>query len=357
MARQQPKTIDVRRLAERLAGAAAVYDPSLLLQLRAAQSPADAPPPPPDRANRRRALGGETGGALLLVAAVAVALVWATSSWGPSYSDFWRAPVAVSLGPWTLGADLRTWINEGLMTLFFLVVGLEAKRDLGELRERRRPTAPALAGLGVVALLVIGFVSPARMDPAALIVAAALLALLLSMRAIAGRQFRARGSSSTALWALSILIGVALWLALFESGIDAVITGLLVGLLADAFEPEDERLARSGALARAFREQPTPALSSSARAGVAAVISPNDRLHYRLRPWTSRVVVPIFALANAGLLIDGHLLAATATSAITSGIVLAYTVGKPLGIVIAARAPSRHSVLRRPAVTAPCLAR
>jgi Na+/H+ antiporter NhaA len=78
-----------------------------------------------------------------------MALLWSNSPWQASYFAFWHAPVALTIGPWTLGADLRTWIDEGLMTLFFLVVGLEAKRerDLGELREGRRLTVPALAGL------------------------------------------------------------------------------------------------------------------------------------------------------------------------------------------------------------------
>jgi Na+/H+ antiporter NhaA len=143
--------------------------------------------------------------------------------------------------------------------------------------------------------------------------------LLLSIRAIAGRQFRTRGNSTAALTPLSVLIGMALWLALFESGFDPVISGLLIGLLTNAYEPRSQ--------------------------GPAAV-SPNDRLQLRLHPWTSKVVVPIFALANAGLHVDQHLLASAATSPITWGIVLAYVVGKPLGIVIAScAAAKRRAVL------------
>ena len=397
MTRQDPTP---RRLArrlrpapERFAAAAALQNPGLLLQLQAADEHAEepsGPPPLPSPRRRRRgvrptivgALRGETGGALLLVAAVAVALLWSNSPWQASYTGFWHSPVALTVGPWTLGADLRTWIDEGLMTLFFLVVGLEAKRerDLGELRERRRLTVPVLAALAgmatsaavyvaltagadggaagwgvaistdtalalgaltiaagrsldrlrvfmltvlvvddVAALLVISFVYPSRIDPAAVIVAAALLTLLLSIRAIAARQFRARGNSTAALTPLSVLIGIALWLALFESGFDPVVSGLLIGLLTNAYEPRTQ--------------------------GPAA-ISPNDRLQLRLHPWTSKVVVPIFALANAGLHVDQHLLASAATSPITWGIVLAYVVGKPLGIVIAScAAAKRRAVL------------
>jgi Na+/H+ antiporter NhaA len=354
-----------------VATAAALYSPGPLLQLQAMQ-PHAAPP-------RRRGGHGVRGEALLL-AAIALALLWSNSPWQASYAAFWHAPIALTAGPWTLAADLRTWIDEGLMTLFFLVVGLEAKheRDVGELREGRRLTVPVLAGLGgmavsaavyvaltagaggagtggwgvaistdtalalgaltlaagpraarlrvfmltllvvddVVALLVVSLVYPGNLDVVAATVAAALLTLLLSMRAIAGRQFRKRGDSTAVLTPLSVLTGVALWLALFESGIDPVISGLLIGLLTNAYEPRD------------------------------AMISPNERLLQRLHPWTSKVVVPIFALANAGLHIDRQLLATAATSPITWGIVVAYVVGKPLGIVMASRVASRHATLR-----------
>jgi len=117
-----------------------------------------------------------------------------------------------------------------------------------------------------------------------------------------------------------VLIGVALWLALFQSGIDPVISGLLIGLLTNAYEPRPQ--------------------------GPAA-ISPNDRIQHRLHPWTSKLVVPIFALANAGLHVDGHLLAGAATSPVTWGIVLAYVVGKPLAIASAAVVARRRVTLSR----------
>src|SRR5262249_46284884 len=220
---------------ERFAAAAAVYEPRLMLQVQAART---------SRPGRRRRISGESRAALLLVAAVIAALVWSNLPWG--YDAFWGTQIA--------GAELRTWIDEGLMTLFFLVVGLEAKRerDLGELREGGRLTVPVIAGLAgmavpalvylavtaggrgwgvaistdtalalgvltlaagpsgdrmrvfmltmlvvddVAALVVISFVYPGRIDALALATAFTLLALLLAMRAIAGRQFRARGTS------------------------------------------------------------------------------------------------------------------------------------------------------------------
>jgi Na+/H+ antiporter NhaA len=140
----------VRRLRpapERFAAAAALQNPGLLLQLQASDEHAEEEPSGPSP------VSGETGAALLLVAAVALALLWSNSPWEASYAAFWHAPVALTVGPWKLGADLRTWIDGGLMTLFFLVVGLEAKRerDLGELREGRRLTVPVLAALAGMA--------------------------------------------------------------------------------------------------------------------------------------------------------------------------------------------------------------
>ena len=103
-------------------------------------------------------------------------------------------------------------------------------------------------------------------------------------------------------------IGVSIWVAMFESGIDPVIAGLAIGLVTSAYPPAREDLERATALTRSFREQPTPELAASAQRSLASVISPNERLQYRLHPWTSFVIVPLFALANAGLKIDGTLL-------------------------------------------------
>ncbi len=258
----------IRRLRpspERLAAAAALQDPSLLMQLQATQEHGERPP------RRRRAIPaairGETGGALLLVAAIVLALVWSNSPWQASYAAFWHAPVALTVGQWTLGADLRTWIDEGLMTLFFLGVGLEAKRerDLGALREGRRLTVPVLAGL-------------AGMSVSALV--------YLALTA---------GGAGAGGWGVAISTDTALAL---------------------------------GALT----------ITGGRRA---------HRLQHRLHPWTSKVVVPIFALANAGLHVDGHVLASAASSAVTWGIVLAYLVGKPLGILLASSVASHRVSLSR----------
>jgi Na+/H+ antiporter NhaA len=326
-------------------------------------------------------LSTETGGAIALLVAALVALVWANSPWSDSYESLWTTGLEIRLGDHAFGLDLREWVNQGLMTLFFLVVGLEAKRELdtGQLRERQRlviPLASALGGmataaliyllvtggnhgwgaaistdtafaLGVlalvapngtrlrvrlltlavfddlVALLVIATVYTEHVEFVPLVVAFGFFAALLALR------------SAPAPWRRpsAVLAGVGLWAALHESGIDPVIAGLAIGLVTSAYEPARADLEQVTELARSFREQPTPALARSAQLGMAAAISPNERLQYRLHPWTSYVIVPLFALANTGITIDGDLLRDAATSPITLGIVLGYVVGKPLGIM------------------------
>jgi protein-disulfide isomerase len=130
--------------------------------------------------------------------------------------------------------------------------------------------------------------------------------------------------------------------ALFESGIDPVIAGLAVGLVTSAYPPARADLERVTELTRSFREQPTPELARSAQLGVASAISANERLQYRLHPWTSFVIVPLFALANVGIEVDGQLLGDAVTSPVTLGILLGYVVGKPLGIMGASWLASRQ---------------
>jgi Na+/H+ antiporter NhaA len=326
----------------------------------------------------------ETGGAVVLVLAVLLALLWANSPWPHSYESFWGTRLAISLGDHVLSGDLRVWVNEGLMALFFLVVGLEAKRelDLGELRERNRLAIPVLAALGgmagavglylvvngggggaggwgtamstdtalalgalalvaptgatrlrvflltlavvddLLALLVIAFAYTSHVSLPALALALGLFAVLVSLR-FAGR-WRAPAA---------VLVGIGIWLALFKSGIDPVIAGLAIGLVTSAYPPTRDDLERATELTRSFREQPTPELAYSAQRGLTSAISPNERLQYRLHPWTSFVVVPLFALANAGIHIDGSLLGDAVSSPVTIGIVLAYVLGKPLGVL------------------------
>jgi Na+/H+ antiporter NhaA len=331
----------------------------------------------------RSFLSTETGGAAVMLAAAIAALLWANSPWSHSYESVWTTKLVIRIGRAGISADLRHWVNQGLMTLFFLVVGLEAKRelDLGQLRERRRLAIPVVGAIGGVtvpiliylafnaggagahgwgaamstdtafalgtvalltprtatrlrvflltlaviddlaALLVIASVYTSHISVVALAVAVALFGLLLALRyAPAGRR------------AASIAVAIGMWIAMFKSGIDPVISGLATGLATSAYPPSREDLEQATALTRSFREQPTPELARSAQASLLSAISPNERLQYDLHPWTSYVIVPLFALANAGIHVTGRLLGDAIASPITLGIIVGYVLGKPVGI-------------------------
>jgi Na+/H+ antiporter NhaA len=334
----------------------------------------------------RAFLHAEAGGALLLIGGALAALVWANSPWPDSYQTVWATKLSIRLGSHGLTTDLRQWVNQGLMALFFLVVGLEAKRelDLGELRQRARVAIPVIAALGgvagavgtyllinagdsgaggwgaamstdtalalgvltlvgpsgatrlrvflltlvvvddVIALVVIAVAYTNHVSFSALGVAVGLFGVLIALR-YAGPW---RGPAA-------VVVGISIWVAMFRSGIDPVIAGLAIGLATSAYPPAREDLERATALTRSFREQPTPELAASAQRSLASAISPNERLQYRLHPWTSFVIVPLFALANAGMRIDGTLINEALRSPITLGIVAAYVIGKPLGITLA----------------------
>jgi Na+/H+ antiporter NhaA len=340
-------------------------------------------------------LSAETGGAAVVLTATIVALLWANSPWSHSYESLWTTRLVIRIGGAGISADLRHWVDEGLMTFFFLVVGLEAKRelDLGELRERRRLAIPVFAAIGGItvpiaiyvalnaggpgargwgaamstdtafalgalalltpraatrlrvflltvavvddlcALVLIATVYTTHVSVLALAVAIVLFAVLLALRyAPAWRR------------PMSIAVAVGLWIAMFKSGVDPVISGLAVGLATSAYPPSREDLERATALARLFREQPTPELARSAQQGVLSAISANERLQYSLHPWTSYVIVPLFALANAGVRLSGRLLNDAISSPITLGILVGYLVGKPVGIVGASWIASRPAL-------------
>jgi Na+/H+ antiporter NhaA len=345
----------------------------------------------------RAFLSTETGGAIALAAATVVALLWANVA-PDSYESLWSTRLAITIGDHGLAADLHTWVNEGLMTFFFLVVGLEAKRelDLGELRERRRLAIPAVAAIGgmlvpIAIFLAInwggdgahGWGAAMSTDTA---FALGALALLTPRRATRTRVFLlslavvddvcALGviavvyTEDVSVMALaiaavffagllalryappwrrpaSIVLALGFWVAMFKSGVDPVICGLAIGFATSAYPPSRDDLERATAVARSFREQPTPELARSAQRSVQSAISPNERLQYSLHPYTSYVVVPLFALANAGVHITGDLLADAVRSPITLGILVGYVVGKPLGITGASWLASRP-MLRGP---------
>jgi protein-disulfide isomerase len=129
------------------------------------------------------------------------------------------------------------------------------------------------------------------------------------------------------------LVGVGVWLATLLSGVHATIAGVVLGVIVTAHPPRRSDLERAGVLWRLFREEPTPEYAHTASRSLALTISPNERLQHMFHPWTSLVVVPLFALANAGVKIDGEILARAATSSVTLGVVGGLVVGKLVGIV------------------------
>jgi Na+/H+ antiporter NhaA len=331
----------------------------------------------------RAFLRTESGSAAVLLVATLIALAWANIDVA-SYDSVWRMPLSIRVGGAGVSLTLRDWLNSGLMTFFFFIIGLEARRefDMGELRERRRVALPLVAGIGgmvvpvaiylaanagrpsahgwgvamstdtafalgllalvgrrlpdtvrafvltvvvvddVVALAMIATVYSGHVALRPLIIALAILAVLLLVRAGRIRQ-----------GLIYLLLGAATWVALLFSGVEPVVVGLVMGLLTYAYPPARDDLERATGLFRLFREQPTPELARSASTGLAAALSPNERLVQLYHPWTSYLIVPLFALANAGISISGEFLSRAYTSPITLGILIGYVAGKPIGIV------------------------
>jgi Na+/H+ antiporter NhaA/predicted DsbA family dithiol-disulfide isomerase len=184
----------------------------------------------------------------------------------------------------------------------------------------------------VVALVVIATVYTTSLTAVPLVVAAGFLAVVLVIRYLGVR----RGLPYVAL-------AVAMWVAVFKSGVDPVIVGLVMGLLTYAYPAARVDLERATNLFRLFREQPTPELARSAQVGLESAISPNERLQHLYHPWSSYVIVPLFALANTGIPISGGFLARAFSSPVTLGILVAYVVGKPVGIMGASWLATRLS--------------
>jgi Na+/H+ antiporter NhaA len=331
----------------------------------------------------REFLRTETGGAAVLLAAALAALVWVNVD-ASSYDSLWRTTLSIDLGDAGVSLDLRHWVNSGLMTFFFFVVGLEARRefDLGELRERRRFALPLLAGIGGMAVAVAIYLAfnagrssaggwgiamstdtafalgvlalvgprfPDRLrafmltvvvvdDLVALVVIAIVytdtlhLAPLLAAAGFFTAIVVARGFGSKA-GLVCIALGLAAWVSLLKSGVEPVVIGLALGILAYAYPAPRSNLERATERFREFREQPTAELARLAGVELRAATSFNERLQQLFHPWTSYVIVPLFALANAGIAIDSGFLAQAFASPITLGVMVGYVVGKPVGIL------------------------
>jgi Na+:H+ antiporter, NhaA family len=326
----------------------------------------------------------EARSALPLLGATTAALVWANSPWLASYEALWTTSLSVQVGEAQLSKDLRHWVNDGLMTLFFLVVGLEISRQLklGELRHWQAAAVPAAAALGgmvVPALLYLGFNAGGPAARGWAMAMAGDLAFALGVLALVGSRCPPQlrvflltlllvGDVAavavvgllyaevvnvlalavvvelftvvTLLRLLRVLrtlaylvVGVALWVATSASGIHPAITGLLLGVVLTAYPPVPTQVLRVIRFRRWFEPDPPPAMLWEAPPHLGIAGPPVQRLQQLLHPWSSYLVVPVFALANAGVALDRELLARSVGSPIALGILAGLVAGNLVGIV------------------------
>ncbi len=313
----------------------------------------------------------EAAGGILLLAAAAAALAWANSPWSGSYERVWRTELTLGIGSTSISTDLRHWVNDALMAIFFFVVGLEIKRELavGELRARRAAALPVFAAIGgmvvpaglylainaggagergwgipmatdiafaVGVLALVGRKAPASLkifllslaivdDIGAIAVIAIFYAETLSIipLAVAAALFGAIAACrrlGVRPRLVYLALGLGVWLAVFESGVHATIAGVALGL----FTPARSRAASDG------------------KYGSSSL----DRLEAGLHPWTSFFIVPLFALANAGVDLTGG---AALGDRVALGVIIGLVAGKTIGIALAAWGATRLGFARLPA--------
>ena len=340
----------------------------------------------------RSFMSTESGSAGLLVLAAMTALAWANSEWSDAYVRLVSTTLEVSVGDAALGMDLRHWVNDGLMVVFFFVIGLEVRRELtvGELARRGSLLLPLVAGLGGMAVpavlylalnpsgdaargwgVVIGTDTAFVLGALALVgpaVATQLRIFLLTLTvvddvvavAVIGVvytdavRYLPLLAAAGCLAAISVLdrreawhswayaMGLLLaWWFTYRAGVHASLTGMLAGLLIAARPPRVEHVTHAADRFAAFRQSPQPEVGRRARLGVQRAVSINERLQTGLHPWSSFVIVPLFAFANAGIDLRGGVAAEALTSRVTWGVVLALVAGKLIGIAAGAAASMR----------------
>ncbi len=328
----------------------------------------------------------EAAGSLLLLLATAAALIWANSAWSGSYDSFWHTEISLDLGVVELSESLQHWVNDALMVIFFFVVGLEIKYELvkGDLRDPKTAALPIVAAfggmvvpagiyfliagggegasgwgipmatdiafaVGVLGLLGRRIPSAARLflltlaivdDIGAIVVIAVfytddlslwwlaaafgLLALIVVMRVL----------KIWTMWAY-IVVGVLLWFALLQSGVHATLAGVAIGLLTPAVALLKEDVARSYASQALTDRQLDPDEIEKLRFLINESVPVVERLQTRLHPLSAYLVLPVFALANAGVHLGGGVLGEALESSIALGIAAGLVIGKPVGILLA----------------------
>lgn len=347
----------------------------------------------------RQYLATESGSASILLVAAAAAVIWANSPWSAAYEDLWATEAAVQFGGAILALDLGHWVNDGLMALFFFVIGLEVRREfsVGELTDRRRaalPIAAGVAGMVVPAALYLSLNSSGPAVHGWGIVIGTDTAFMLGALAVVGPRFATQLRiflltltviddivavtviavvysdgvrigwvlvglacaaalvvlDKLAVWRTGpyLLFVVLLWLATLQAGIHGSIGGMVGGLLIRARPVSRETVESAIRRFRAFRQSPMADLGRSAQRSLERAISVNERLQVALHPWSSYLVVPLFALANAGVDLRGGVLSDALRSPVTWGVVIGLVVGKLVGISVTALAGTRLGLGRLP---------
>lgn len=341
----------------------------------------------------------EASGGVLLAGAALVALIWANSPWSVTYHDLWSTELTIDLAGHVIAEDLRHWINDGLMTLFFFVIGLEIKHELingrlTSLRYAAVPAAGALGGMVVPALLYValnlggdgiaGWGIPMATDVAFALGVLALLGnrvpgelkvLLLGLAIVDdigviiviaafysdGLDARWLAAATAGLLLTALLrrarvrylpiygiVGVGIWFATFESGVHATVAGVILGLLAPAraFLPEGDvhQIADIPSTDHQVTATEVRGLSFRLRESIPVT----ERLQDFLHPWTSYVIVPMFALANAGVTVSGVTLNNAVSSPVTIGVVIGLVIGKLVGVAGAITLASRLGIGQLP---------
>ncbi|HKY15538.1 MAG TPA: Na+/H+ antiporter NhaA [Microthrixaceae bacterium] len=334
----------------------------------------------------REFLSTEIAGGIVLIVAAVLALVWANSSWSESYETFLHTSLVLDVGSFHLSMDLQHFVNDGLMALFFFVVGLEIKRELveGELRDPRVAAIPAIAALGgmVVPVAIYLLVNSQAVTPglgasggwgipmatdiafalgvvalfgsrlpsglklflltlaivddigAILVIAvfyadefdgSPLVAAIVTLGAVVGMRRLRVGSH----WVF-VPLGLLLWYFTFRSGVHPTIAGVVMGLVTPARAGSPGETARNWA--KDLDDEPTAeevdVMTHLARSSVSLA----EWLQHRLHPLTSFLIVPFFALVNAGVRLDGAVFEGGDASVVALGIVLGLVVGKLVGI-------------------------
>ncbi|MDQ3530765.1 MAG: Na+/H+ antiporter NhaA [Actinomycetota bacterium] len=347
----------------------------------------------------REFLDTEVAGAGVLLAATIVALVWANSPLGASYETLWATKLMIGLGRFVLEEDLRHWVNDGLMVIFFFVIGLEIKRELvqGELNELKKAALPAIAAVGGMIVPALLFLALNRGTDAAAgwgIPMATDIAFALGALALFGRRvpsslrvfllslaivddvgailvialFYSEGIQAVPLllavagialvvlmrrvgiwWVpIYVVVGTGIWLATLISGVHATIAGVALGLVTPAHPLDPASLERMPSPQHAGALWLKPEIARAAKLRVQEAVPVAERLAHALHPWTSYLVIPVFALANAGVTFGATGVGEILASSVTQGVILGLVVGKVVGIWGFARVAQRLGVVRLP---------